>query len=59
MERNDKVIAISGSHKARTGIFIKSCSTAFNDYCRIKLDLKGRERENKIVMVLKSDIQSN
>lgn len=57
MERNERIIVVSGLHKARTGIFIKNCSTAFNEYCRIKLDLKGREKENKVVMVLKSDIQ--
>ncbi|MFD2163698.1 hypothetical protein ACFSJU_14910 [Paradesertivirga mongoliensis] len=53
----DRVKAIAGRLKGRTGEFIKNYSSVFPEYCRVKLDLKGREREHKTVMVLKTEIQ--
>ncbi len=53
----DKVKVITGNYKNRTGEFIKNCSSVFPEYCRIKLDLKSRERTQKIVMIQKSEIE--
>lgn len=57
LSSGDKVSVIAGQHTGRTGIYIKSCSKAFDNWCRISLDLKGRERIVKVIMILKSEIQ--
>ena len=52
----DKIIVVNEKFRGRTGEFLKNCSTVFPDHCRVKLDLKAREREQKVIMILKSDI---
>lgn len=58
MGSGDRIKVVSGKYKGRTGEFIKNCSVVFYEHCRIKLDIKGRERENKCLMILKSEIES-
>ena len=57
METVDKIEVIGGQYSGRSGEFLKNCSAAFPEWCRIKLDLKGREKANKVIMILKKDIQ--
>lgn len=52
-----RIIVTEGKLTGRSGEFLKSCSNVFPQYCRIKLDLLGRERENKCIMILKKDIK--
>jgi hypothetical protein len=57
LTKGDKIVVISGQYSGRTGGFIKPCSSVFPDYCRIALDLKGRERNQKVLMIRKDEIQ--
>ena len=52
----DRIVVTSGPYTGRPGEYFKSCSMVFNDWCRVKLDLKQRERNQKIVMIKKSEI---
>lgn len=50
-EPGDRVEVMDGQYKGRTGRFIKYCSVVFPDYCRVTLDLKGRQRVHQTIMV--------
>lgn len=52
----DRIKVIAGKYAGRKGVYHKHCSVVFKDHCRVKLDLKPREREQKIVMVQKIEI---
>lgn len=58
MKPGTRILVITGKFTGRSGEFLKNCSKVFPDYCRIKLDLKGREKENKTLMILKTDIKA-
>jgi hypothetical protein len=53
----DRIEVIEGKMAGRKGKFIKHCSKVFPEYGRIKLDLKGREKEAKVLMIKKSEIK--
>lgn len=55
--KGDKIVVISGQYSGRTGQFIKACSSVFPEYCRVILDLKGRERNKKVLMIRKDEIK--
>lgn len=57
-EPGDKIKVIAGPHAGRTGEFVKHCSMVFPDYCRVKLDLRGRERNQKVLMIEKKDVEA-
>jgi hypothetical protein len=52
----ERVKVISGQHSGRVGEFIKNCSVVFADHCRLKLDLKKREKIQKVIMIKKVEI---
>lgn len=53
----DRIEITEGKMAGRQGEFIKHCSKVFPEYGRIKLDVKGREREAKVIMIKKSEIK--
>lgn len=52
-----RIKIINGLYNGRSGEYIRSCSVVFNDHCRVKLDLKGRERNQKYLMIAKAHIE--
>jgi hypothetical protein len=51
-----RIKVITGQYSGRIGEFIKHCSSVFPEYCRVKLDLTKRERNAKIIMIKKVEI---
>jgi hypothetical protein len=58
MKLGKRIVVVNGKLAGKSGEFLKNCSQVFPDYCSIKLDLKGREKENKTLMILKTDIKA-
>ncbi len=56
-EPGDRVEIVSGRHKGRDGTFYKNCSSAFTEWCRVKVDKTGREKEDQIQMIEKADLK--
>lgn len=54
---NDRIKVISGYYTGRVGVFIKHCSSVFPEYGKIKLDLTKRERNQKVLMIKKEQIE--
>ena len=54
---SDRIKVIAGKYIGRVGIFTKNCSVVFPDWCKVTFDLTKRERIQKTVMILKSEIE--